>query len=185
MVKCQKSTKISGLQLSVTKLEQLFKLTKIFKNIKENEPPYYLSYYHEKVIKELQQTCLGVAGHTNFIVIGLTRLEMKPESAAPEADVLATRPSELLSVGKPATATMIQSAMISISHVTVCHDTIQLRTYLLRDKDNAYIEVKTKFLCTNPNPSKNTKSSMIVTCQQSLSPYFSSVRRPTSRRTVR
>ena len=34
--------------------------------------------------------------NTNFEAIGLTLLGMKPESAAPEADVLNTRPSELL-----------------------------------------------------------------------------------------
>ena len=34
--------------------------------------------------------------NTNFKVIGLTRLEIKPESTAPEADALTTRPSELL-----------------------------------------------------------------------------------------
>ena len=30
--------------------------------------------------------------NTNFKVIGLTRLGIKPESTAPEADILATRP---------------------------------------------------------------------------------------------
>ena len=34
--------------------------------------------------------------NTNSKVIGLTRLRMKPESPAPEADALSTRPSELL-----------------------------------------------------------------------------------------
>ena len=34
--------------------------------------------------------------NTNFRVIGLTRLEKKTESIAPEADALTTRPSELL-----------------------------------------------------------------------------------------
>ena len=33
--------------------------------------------------------------NTNFIVIGLTRLEIYPESAASEVDVLISRPSEL------------------------------------------------------------------------------------------
>ena len=33
--------------------------------------------------------------NTNFIVIGWTRLGIKAEFAAPEADVLTTRPSEL------------------------------------------------------------------------------------------
>ena len=33
---------------------------------------------------------------TNFKVIGLTRLGIKPKSTAPEADALTTRPSELL-----------------------------------------------------------------------------------------
>ena len=33
---------------------------------------------------------------TNFNVIGLTRLEMKPKSSAPEADAFTTRSSELL-----------------------------------------------------------------------------------------
>ena len=32
--------------------------------------------------------------NTNFKVTGLTRLGMKPESTAPEADALTTRPSE-------------------------------------------------------------------------------------------
>ena len=36
------------------------------------------------------------AGYTNFKVIGLTRLGIKPKSTAPEADALTTRPSELL-----------------------------------------------------------------------------------------
>ena len=35
--------------------------------------------------------------NTNFKVIGLTRLAIKPESRAPEADALTTWPSELLS----------------------------------------------------------------------------------------
>ena len=34
--------------------------------------------------------------NTNFKIIGLTRLGIKPESTAPEADALTTRPSELL-----------------------------------------------------------------------------------------
>ena len=34
--------------------------------------------------------------NTNFEVIGLTRLGIKPESTAPEADALTTRPSEML-----------------------------------------------------------------------------------------
>ena len=34
--------------------------------------------------------------YTNFQVIGLTRLGNEPESTAPEADALSTRPSELL-----------------------------------------------------------------------------------------
>ena len=34
--------------------------------------------------------------NTNFKVIGLTRLGIKPESTAPEADALTTWPSELL-----------------------------------------------------------------------------------------
>ena len=34
--------------------------------------------------------------NTNFKVIGLTRLEIKSKSTAPEADALTTRPSELL-----------------------------------------------------------------------------------------
>ena len=34
--------------------------------------------------------------NTNFKVFGLTRLDIKPESTAPEADALTTRPSELL-----------------------------------------------------------------------------------------
>ena len=40
--------------------------------------------------------------NTNFKVIGLTRLGIKPESTAPEADALTTRPFELLNrnVGK-------------------------------------------------------------------------------------
>ena len=37
--------------------------------------------------------------NTNFKVIGLTRLGIKLESVAPEADALTTRPSELLSFG--------------------------------------------------------------------------------------
>ena len=32
--------------------------------------------------------------NTNFEVIGLTRLRIKPKSTAPEADALTTRPSE-------------------------------------------------------------------------------------------
>ena len=35
------------------------------------------------------------AVNTNFKVIGLTRLGIKPESAAPEANALTTRPFEL------------------------------------------------------------------------------------------
>ena len=35
--------------------------------------------------------------NTNFKVIGLIRLGIKPKSTAPEADALTTRPSELLS----------------------------------------------------------------------------------------
>ena len=35
------------------------------------------------------------AVNTTFKVIGLTKLGIKPESAAPEADALTTRPSEL------------------------------------------------------------------------------------------
>ena len=34
--------------------------------------------------------------NTNFQVIGLTELEIKPQFTAPEADALTTRPSELL-----------------------------------------------------------------------------------------
>ena len=34
--------------------------------------------------------------NTNFKVIGLTRLGIKPESTAPEVDALSTRSSELL-----------------------------------------------------------------------------------------
>ena len=34
------------------------------------------------------------AVNTNFKVIGLTRLRMKPESTAPETDALTTRPSD-------------------------------------------------------------------------------------------
>ena len=34
--------------------------------------------------------------NTNFKVIGLTQLGIKPESTAPEADALTTQPSELL-----------------------------------------------------------------------------------------
>ena len=34
--------------------------------------------------------------NTNFNVIGLTRLGIKPESSAPEADALTTPPYELL-----------------------------------------------------------------------------------------
>ena len=34
--------------------------------------------------------------NSSFKVIGLTRLGIKPECAAPEADALTTRPSELL-----------------------------------------------------------------------------------------
>ena len=34
--------------------------------------------------------------NTNFLVIGLTQLGMKPESTTPEASLLTTRPSELL-----------------------------------------------------------------------------------------
>ena len=34
--------------------------------------------------------------NTNFKVIGLTRLGIKPKSTAPEVDALTTRPSELL-----------------------------------------------------------------------------------------
>ena len=34
--------------------------------------------------------------NTNFKVIGLTRLGIKPKSTAPEADALTTSPSELL-----------------------------------------------------------------------------------------
>ena len=37
----------------------------------------------------------------NFKVIGLTRLGIKPESTASEADALTTRPSELLKLGVP------------------------------------------------------------------------------------
>ena len=36
------------------------------------------------------------AVNSNFKVIGLTRLGIKPESTAHEADALTTRPSELL-----------------------------------------------------------------------------------------
>ena len=35
---------------------------------------------------------------SNFQVIGLTRLEIKPASTAPEADTLTTRPFELLNI---------------------------------------------------------------------------------------
>ena len=35
--------------------------------------------------------------NTNFKIIDLTRLEIKPKSTAPEADALTTRPSEQLS----------------------------------------------------------------------------------------
>ena len=35
--------------------------------------------------------------NTNIKVIGLTRIGIKPESTAPEADALTTRPSELFS----------------------------------------------------------------------------------------
>ena len=34
--------------------------------------------------------------NTNYKVVGLTRLAIKPESTAQEADALTTRPSELL-----------------------------------------------------------------------------------------
>ena len=37
---------------------------------------------------------------TNFKVIGLTRLEIKPDSTATEADALITRPSELFKNNK-------------------------------------------------------------------------------------
>ena len=36
--------------------------------------------------------------NTNFQVIGLTRLEIKPASTAPEADALTTGPFELLNI---------------------------------------------------------------------------------------
>ena len=36
--------------------------------------------------------------NTSFKVIGLTRLEIKPESTAQQADALTTRPSELLKI---------------------------------------------------------------------------------------
>ena len=36
--------------------------------------------------------------NTNVKVIGLTRLGVKPESTAPEVDVVTTRPSELLNL---------------------------------------------------------------------------------------
>ena len=36
--------------------------------------------------------------HTNFKVIGLTRLGINPESTVLEADALTTRPSELLNL---------------------------------------------------------------------------------------
>ena len=38
--------------------------------------------------------------NTNFKVIGLTRLGIKPKSAAPETDAITTRPSELLNFKK-------------------------------------------------------------------------------------
>ena len=38
--------------------------------------------------------------NTNFKVIGLTRLGIKPESTAPEAEALITRPSKLLNKRK-------------------------------------------------------------------------------------
>ena len=38
------------------------------------------------------------AVNTNFKIIGLTRLGIKPKSTAPEADALTTRPSEQLLV---------------------------------------------------------------------------------------
>ena len=37
--------------------------------------------------------------YTNFKVIGLTRLGIKPASLAPETDALTTRPSELFAAG--------------------------------------------------------------------------------------
>ena len=36
--------------------------------------------------------------NTNFKIIGLTQLEIKPESTAPETDAITTQPSELLKV---------------------------------------------------------------------------------------
>ena len=49
--------------------------------------------------------------NTNFEVIGLTRLGIKPKSTAPKADALTTRPSELFN----------GSAVIAcVDHVCLC-----------------------------------------------------------------
>ena len=52
--------------------------------------------------------------NTNFKVIGLTRLGIKPESSAPEADALTTRPFELSAL--PACAErLVENLRISTS----------------------------------------------------------------------
>ena len=60
------------------------------------------------VVQKYKQTCRFVplmlsvkqekAVNTNFKVIGVTRLGIQPVSAAPEANILTTRPPELLNI---------------------------------------------------------------------------------------
>ena len=55
--------------------------------------------------------------NTNFKVIGLTRLGIKPESRAPEVDGLTIRPSELLSSVRFATARNLTRYLASMTPV--------------------------------------------------------------------
>ena len=50
--------------------------------------------------------------NTNFKVIGLTRLGIKPKSTAPETDALTTRLSEQLISGLPLTISFFQCSCV-------------------------------------------------------------------------
>ena len=55
--------------------------------------------------------------NTNFKVIGLTRLGIKPKSTAPEADVYTTRPSELLNFNRVCSKSVKNALKRPLQHV--------------------------------------------------------------------
>ena len=56
------------------------------------------------------------AVNSNFKVIGLTRLRIKPESTAQEADALTTRPSELFGL----------ASLFNLNHYCPSHNILNL-----------------------------------------------------------